>query len=614
MRLSKKKTHKRYKKKLRGGVNPPSSHSGTSHYASSHPSLFNPPPSHPSLFIRPSLFPQPIDPNDLTFKFYEYNASQSEELYSYVIKIGLLDADNECFRNLYEPEELPPNDAIFDMLYNEYTDLWICTDNTRNNTYVAHASVNYDKEIGYLQNFPPNNSIIEPEYKCNLIWNVCVSLAYRRKKICELLIKTILSPENRLNDLYFALNVVRNNTGAMKCYESSGFKFFTTNESMNIMTTIPGLPEYIPIETHDEEDMLCQGLSDMKVKGKIVFLYIISHGLLLPIPQGGRSDYIAAKNMCEMVASQSQDEPLITDIFPVINNNQNLLDAANGMSFNPLIFPFYLSDSKLKKKIIHTHTMNLLALQSGCINLMNFNNLLFISNLLSTSIGNERLNNKVVFDELTRKLNEHNNSCVSRIVKSCISVNEHPITDYDTHKLLKSANKCHRVQSRYKKTGMNMVFSTDAVKAMPNWPDGNPKLLQNNKVYTNLYPDIEGEDKVKYDQIANLVQNDTTGYRVDYHRNPLIKLYFKTDRVGDVDGVDVFLNVPTHEYITLTDVLNRVSRILNHYGMNNTEIVIVDNSCSQKNNNSFAYKGGKTKKNKNIYKKKRRTVRRPLRG
>jgi hypothetical protein len=381
-----------------------------------------------------------------------------------------------------------------------------------------------------------------------------------------------------------------------------------------IMTTIPGLPEYTPMEIQDEEDILCQGLSDMKVKGKMVFIYIISHGGLLPIPQGGQSDYTAAKNMCAMVYGNSQDNPLNTNIFPDIKNNQNLLHAASNDRFNPMIFPFYLSDSKLRTT---THNMNLLALESGCINLINLDYILYISNLLSTSVGNEDLNKKVVFNELTKKLNEYNNSCVSKIAKSCIRGSKNPCCDYNKHKLLKSANKGYRIQSQNISSGMNCTFSTNAVKAVPNWPTSlrdDPKILQNNKIYTNLYNDITDEEKVKYDQIAGLVKNDITRNRVDYHRNPLIKLYFKTDRVGGVDGVDVFLNVPTHEFIALTDVLNRVSHILELYGMKNSEIVIVDNSCSDKDPYSFSYAGGKTKKNKKIYKKKRRTVRRPLRG
>ena len=612
MRLSKKKTHKRYKKKLRGGVTPPPSHptlftnpSGDTtprHSTAGHPLLFNAPPSHPSLFIRQSLFPQPINPEDLTFNLYKYKPEHITELKEYVIAIGLLDADNECFRNLYE--QLPSDDAIFNMLYNPGTDLWICTDNTQNGTYVAHASVNYDTEIGNLLNFPPK-SIIEPEYKCNLIWNVCVSLAYRRKKICEVLINTILS-RNLPNELPFALNVVRGNTGAEKCYKRIGFKFFTKNESMNIMTTIPKLRDYIPMETQDEEDMLCQGLSDIKLKGKMVFLYIISHGQLLPVPQGGTYNYEMAEYRRTMIAGQSPDIPLITDIFPVIKGNENLLNAINKRPFNPTLFPFYISDSKLTTA---THKMNLFALESGCINIINFNNFLFMSNLLSASISNENFNSKRVFTELTTKLNEYNNLCVSRIRKRCIDVNEPPIMDYDNHKLLKSANECYRVQSRHIPTGATMVFGTDSVKAAPNWPDGNPKLFQNNKFYTNLYDDLNDEDKVKYDEIAGLVKNDRTGNIVDTYTYPLIKLYFKTD-----DGDDVFLNVPTHQFITLTAVLNRASHILGLYGMKNSEIFIVDSSCSEKDPYSFSYAGGKTKKKKKVYKKKRRTVRRPLRG
>jgi hypothetical protein len=623
MRLSKKKTHKRYKKKLRGGVNPQPSHPSLfnsphsdatpRHSTAGHPLLFNAPPSHPSLFNRPSLFPQPINPKDLTFNLYKYNAENITELKDYVIAIGLLDADNECFRNLYEREELPPNEKIFDMLYNTRTDLWICTDNTRGGTYVAHASVNYDTEIGNLMNFPKNNPIIKEDDRFNLIWNVCVSLAYRRKKICELLIKTIIS-RNLPNDLPFALNVVRGNTGAENCYKKSGFKFFTKNESMNIMTTIPDLPEYIPMETQDEEDVLCQGLSDIKLKGKMVFLYIISHGELLPLVI---YNHAMLKNL-ERVSS-----PTISTnkIFPDIKGNPNLLNAANERRFKSTLFPFYLSDSKLKTA---THTMNLIALESGCVSLINLDTNLKISNLLSTSVGDENLNRKVVFDTLTKQLNDYTNSFISVMVSQCLTGRKNPLAiNYPTGTLLDTPSKqCERIQTQHIKDKHKIVVNKDAFKVAQNWPampqcvKPSERILQNNKVYNCVYNEIEAKDKEKYNQLIRFVKNDIKpGLELKneeyYRKNPLIKLYFKTD---GVDGKDVFLNVPTHEYITLTDVLNRVSYILGLYGMNNSEIVIVDSSCGHKDSDAFSYAGGTTKKKKKVYKKKRRTARRTLRG
>ena len=616
MRLSKKKTHKRYKKKLRGGVNPPSSHPPPRH-----PSIFtnpsgdttpsHPPPSHPSLFIRQSLFPQPINPNDLIFELYKYhdNAKNITEMYHHMKEIGLLDADNECFRNLYEREELPLDDAIFNMLYNPRTDLWICT--TRDGTYVAHASVNYDTEIQNLLNFPKNNTIIEPEYKCNLIWNVCVSLAYRKRHICQLLINTILSREYEQNKLPFALNVVRDNRGAEKCYESSGFKFFTTNESINIMTTIPDLPIYIPMETRDEEDVLCQGLSDIKLKGKMVFLYIISHGELLPL-------VIHNHAMLKKLERVSMQTFSTNKIFPDIKGNENLLKAVNKHPFKPTLFPFYISDSKLN----HAHTMHMIALESGCVSLLNLDTNLYISNLLSTLVGNENLNRKVVFDELKKRLDEYNNLFISLMVSQCLTGRKHPSMKYYHNNLLLDtpSKRCERIQTQFKKKEEKMVLNKDAFKVAQNWPampqcvKPSERILQNNKVYTCLYNDVDDENKEKYNQLIRFVKNDIIpGLELNneeyYRKNPLIKLYFKTD-----DGKDVFLNVPTHQHITLTDVLNRVSYILGLYGMNNSEIVIVDNSCGHKDPDSFSYAGGKTKKKKKVYKKKRRTVRRPLRG
>ena len=115
------------------------------------------------------------------------------------------------------------------------------------------------------------------------------------------------------------------------------------------------------METRDEEDVLCQGLSDIKLKGKMVFLYIISHGELLPF-------VIHNPDIFKKLEDVSMPTFSTNKIFPDIKGNENLLNAANNIPFKPTLFPFYISDSKLTTA---AHTMHMIALESGCVSLLN---------------------------------------------------------------------------------------------------------------------------------------------------------------------------------------------------------------------------------------------------
>ena len=179
-----------------------------------------------------NTYKKQIGGNNLFMKFYDYNSEQIPVS----IRDQLIEAQKYCFPEL---SALSDSD-IFNLLYNPYTDLWIITDKDNNEAYVASASINYNREIKNLIGFPPmtKDSLINPDSLYNLIWNVCVSDKYRNKGICNILIRNIIQTVYP-NILPFALNVLKTNSPAKKCYLKNGFKKIDgcTDPDNNIMVT-----------------------------------------------------------------------------------------------------------------------------------------------------------------------------------------------------------------------------------------------------------------------------------------------------------------------------------------------------------------------------------------
>lgn len=529
---------------------------------------------------------------------YIYGENDPTQYMSEVIR-----SDKLCFpsnRYLYD-------DVIFNMVFNPYTDLWIVTNNDE---YVAHTSVNYAREIGNLMAFPLDNGILRPEDKFNLIWNVCVDSSYRGRNICNMLIHDIIAEENNPNVYSFALNVLPENEPAIKCYKKNGFQLFSQTPEMNIMTNLPDLPEYnsqehTPMEGVEQFD-ICESMASLKVKGKLVFVHILGHGAVLPLPITPMNATI------KDVADRATPIPVNNPIFPQIFGNSNLRNAVLGHSTEIHQFPFFLP----RARVLRNHNMHIVEAESGCISV----GPIILDEIITKTMGmlttSEDINIKKTLKDLTKRLNKSVNEFVGDASEYCRQGK--PYGRFSNIKRLEGTATRLKFDYEIENQSINCAITKNVFKSVENWPDGSicpssasasaKQTQQNNKIYSK-FDDLDAMDRVRYNRIVHQSTNVLTPEvkRLMAHdtNGPLVKLFFSDDNNNVISII-----VPTHYNITLTDILNRISFILALYGIQKSEMIIVDNSCSAKDPDTWAFRGGKERTKKNKGKKARRTVRR----
>jgi hypothetical protein len=419
--------------------------------------------------------------------------------------------------------------------------------------------------------------------------------------------------ENNPNELPFALNVLPGNHSAIKCYEKNGFKLFSQTPDMNVMTT--GYDDSRPMEVEVD---ICDSMASLKIKSKFVFVHILGHGALLPLPLP------STLPLLQSVAERARPLPAYYPIFPQIFGNTNMQNAAVGDRRTEIYqFPFFLP----KSRISPNHNMHIIQAETGCISIGPILLDEMVTNMMAKATTSESINLKKALKELTLLLNENVNRFVDNLTKVC-EKNPSAINYSNVQNIRKVHDTTNAPRIKYdhiftNQSSIKCVAVKDVFKSVENWPDGtlcgsaaaSKKTLQtlqtqqNNKIYSRFNEAEENYiDKFMYDQIieqcTDVVSSEIKPFLAHDNQGPLVKLLFSNnDR-------EISLIVPTYFNITLTDILNRVSFLLAGYGIDKSEMIIVDNSCSLKDPDTWAFAGGKRHTRKDKVKRKKRTVRR----
>ena len=448
----------------------------------------------------------------------------------------------------------------------------------KNSVYVGHLTIDYDKRLSDLAMVRPNI----PDIHCNIIWNVCVNNRFRGSGICNSMIKKAMNRKS-----IYALLVLKDNVGAIKCYKKNGFSMFSEDDTFIYMKTADvilrvGKREQELAQRREQE--LAQrrkhAEGEIKIKNKKnrkktftrnrftlqrrvvcrnklrVMILIISHG--------------------DLVSGRLEDErrQIVSDM---ISHRVNFGGITPAFQRNSISYPVEVANSDKSQYV------NIDLIAAGC----NYSTL---------------WNSHIVMDEIDTLMDDATTYDFSKGSGTFVDMLNATQTEcFNHYSPVAAPQLTPRIISVHTVTGQHMTLCDKPFKHSSDWP-GAFGLPKSNKIYEFLTEQEVKDFLFTYDAPNGITftekllgQYNTGMYTPD---TPIVKFYFTHPLTGyKYVGV-----AETYNRILLTEIINRV-----HFQVNTLlgpickdipiNYVVTDTACSAGPLGSEPALGGKKRQN-----------------